>query len=152
MHKGKYSTALGFLIERLKAHAQPNGLLDGFRLKEAPQREILGRDDVRVIGVFLPEIQEQWQGQNVVVAMMTAVMGIGTRKADGVLKHVEAVELVLNALEWNVSLGYDPTFGGLLRYPLSAAVGKQVTLELSYNSELRVDLNPVTQPRRGRVR
>lgn len=146
---GKYSAIVQAISDRLDGHAVSGGILDGFRIKATPEKEVLGEQDVKVVAMMIPDIEERWVGQDDGMTTLTLNLVVSTRRKDGPVVHVQAVEALLDALERTPGGAYTPTLGGLLREPYGASIGNQVLLQLSLNTEISMSCQPKYFPRQG---
>src|SRR5690606_31886063 len=107
---GRYSGPWTALKERLEAHCAAGELLDGYRFEVGAFEEGNGERDLPCVRMELPNIAERYKADQMVGGEFVIVLSVTvSRKTDGIVGSIAAIELVLDAIETNAAGTVDPS-------------------------------------------
>jgi hypothetical protein len=140
------------LIDRLTYHkADVEGrLLRGMKFEPIPVKDPEGQSDLPVIRLWVPTIRESYRGASLGTGEMTLNLTVSTRRSEGLVKLLEKVELVMDALETSNTGLVDPGLDGTLVRPFNVSLGGSFVLDLSLNAQLSITAAPKQFERGGR--
>lgn len=141
----QFSTIVADIISRLTYHtvdAQvPARMLDGWKFEAVPVASVEGLKDLPALRLYLPDVKGDYRPARNEQSEMEFRMIVATKREDGLVAHFQAVEKVMDALNYTPAGVLTNAFAGTAK-PWSWKTSDNNIVDSSLNSQITIIIEP----------
>jgi hypothetical protein len=145
---GTYSTPIKNLFDRLVYHTtagqMPLRLLDGWKFEPVPRQSVEGLTDLPAVSLYIPNLTATFRPTRQEEMKMSVNLLVSVKRDSGddsLVQLIQAVELVMDAINYDETGALKPVIKGTLK-PFSWSMTGNFVVDTSLNGQVSISLDP----------